>query len=70
MKFADETKGEFTHRIMRSRGFGSVERVAPPRQAIVERTRDEISKDQEAHQERYFGSQYQLGSAAKWGWQP
>jgi hypothetical protein len=54
---------------MRSRGFGSVERVAPPRQAIVERTRDEISKDQEAHQERYFGSQYQLGSAAKWGWQ-
>ena len=67
---AFETKEAFSERIRRANGFGMGLRVETPRPAIVERTRDEISKDQEAHQERYFASQYEFGSAQKWGWQP
>jgi hypothetical protein len=69
MKYADESKAEFVRRIKKESGLGTLELAAVARKPpIVERSREAIIKDQCAHEERYFGKEYQLGSAAKWGW--
>ena len=34
------------------------------------RTKEEIAKEQNEHENRHFGKSRQFGSAEKWGWQP
>ena len=68
MRHSDETKSEFIARVMRSKGFGRMEVAAAPRKPLPQRSREEIAREHDEHQDRYFGQTYQYGPAEKWGW--